>query len=150
MSDADLGLFVQHLGDDECWQLLAATNIGRIGVLVDSAPEVYPMNYAVMGRSVLFRTDEGNKLRGLERSPSVCFEIDDMNADLHTGWSVLVKGTAVELTAPDDLERASALPLELWSIGNKSHWFIIDPSEVTGRRIERISPRGAAGSSRER
>ncbi len=146
MRGDDIGLFVEHLGDDECWRLLESTSVGRIGVLVDSAPEVYPMNYAVMGRSVLFRTDEGNKLRGLDRSPSVCFEIDDMDADLHTGWSVLVKGTAVELIDAEDLDRARAMPLELWSIGNKSHWFAIEPTEVTGRRIGRIAPGDGVGS----
>jgi nitroimidazol reductase NimA-like FMN-containing flavoprotein (pyridoxamine 5'-phosphate oxidase superfamily) len=150
MSGDDAGLFVEHLGDDECWRLLESTSVGRIGVLVDSAPEVYPMNYAVMGRSLLFRTDEGNKLRGLERSPSVCFEIDDMDADRHTGWSVLVKGTAIELTDPGDIDRARSLPLELWSIGNKSHWFTIEPTEATGRRIERIPPGDAVGGSRDR
>jgi hypothetical protein len=53
------------------------------------------------------------------------------------GWSVLVKGRAVELTTPDDLQHASRLPLELWALGEKTHWIRIVPREITGRRIHR-------------
>jgi len=137
VSPAGGGLFVEHLAESECWDLLSSGRVGRIGVLVDSAPEIYPMNYAVSDRAVFFRTDEGSKLRGLERSPSVCFEVDEMQADLRTGWSVLLKGRASELVDPADVDRARALELELWSVGAKSHWFRIDPREVTGRRIDR-------------
>lgn len=138
MTSTEEGLFVEHLSARVCWELLASADIGRIGVLVDSAPEIYPINYAVIDQSVLFRTDEGNKLRGLERSPSVCFEIDDIDPARRTGWSVLVKGRASELREASDLDRARSLGLELWSIGEKSHWFSIHPDEVTGRRIERV------------
>ena len=34
------------------------------------------------------------------------------------------------------LERLQALPLELWSVGAKRHWFVIEPREVTGRRSD--------------
>jgi nitroimidazol reductase NimA-like FMN-containing flavoprotein (pyridoxamine 5'-phosphate oxidase superfamily) len=131
------GLFVEHLTETECWEFLSSGRVGRIGVLVDSAPEIYPMNYAVSDQAVFFRTDDGSKLRGLERSPSVCFEVDEMHVDLRTGWSVLLKGKAFELVDPAEVDRAKALPLELWSVGEKSHWFRIDPREVTGRRIDR-------------
>ena len=90
-------LWVEYLSAQACWELLASTPVGRVGVLVDSAPEVYPVNYAVDGHSVVFRTDPGNKLRGLGRSPSVCFQIDSFDLDQRTGWSVLVKGRAEEV-----------------------------------------------------
>ena len=136
-----------HVPPDTCWELLAAARVGRIGVLVDSAPEVYPVNFVVDGRSIVFRTDPGSKLRGLERSPSVCFEVDGFDFEERTGWSVLVKGRAVEVTDPDELRRVSALPLNLWSFGDKSHWMRVQAAEVTGRRIDRPrdeqSPGGA-------
>lgn len=146
----DDGVYVEHLAEPECWDLLGRSRVGRIGVLVDSAPEIYPMNFAVMEQtSLVFRTDAGSKLRGLERSPSVCFEVDDVHPDLRTGWSVLVKGRAVELLDPDDVDRARRLPLELWTIGDKSRWFRVDPSEVTGRRIERVVRSEHAPASHE-
>lgn len=138
MSRSDGGLFVEHLAERECMELLASAHVGRIGVIVDSAPEIYPINFALTDRAVLFRTDDGNKLRGLERSPSVCFEIDDIDREHHTGWSVLIKGRASELLDEADIDHARSLRLDLWSIGMKSHWFVIHPREVTGRRIAHV------------
>lgn len=34
--------WLEHVNPIECWRLLASTPIGRVGVLVDSAPEIYP------------------------------------------------------------------------------------------------------------
>ena len=62
----------EHLRPAVCWSLLAGERIGRLGVLVDSAPEIYPVNFAVDDETIVFRTDPGSKLRGLVRSPSVC------------------------------------------------------------------------------
>ena len=137
MAVIDGRTWLEHLAPQDCWQQLSLTPVGRIGVLVDSAPEIYPVNFAVDGHTIVFRTDPGNKLRGLDRSPSVCFEADGVNLDERTGWSVLVKGRAVELTTPDDLRKAAELPLRFWALGEKVHWIRIRPTEVTGRRIHR-------------
>ena len=91
----------------------------------------------------MFRTDAGSKLRGLDRSPSVCFEADGIDVHELTGWSVLVKGRAVELHGIDELRHAAELPLRFWAMGDKAHWIRIKPSEVTGRRILKIDGREA-------
>jgi nitroimidazol reductase NimA-like FMN-containing flavoprotein (pyridoxamine 5'-phosphate oxidase superfamily) len=83
----------------------------------------------------VFRTDPGSKLRGLDRSPAVCFEADGVNLDDHTGWSVLVKGRAVEVTGAEEKRRAGELPLEFWALGEKAHWIRIRPTEIAGRKI---------------
>ena len=128
-------LWVEYLSAQTCWELLASTPVGRVGVLVDSAPEVYPVNYAVDGHSVVFRTDPGNKLRGLGRSPSVCFQIDSFDLDQRTGWSVLVKGRAEEVLDSAELHRMAHIGLEYWTFGAKDCWVQIIPAEVSGRRI---------------
>lgn len=46
--------------------------MGRVGVLVDSAPEIYPVNHVVDRQTIVFRTDTGSKLGGLDRSSSPC------------------------------------------------------------------------------
>lgn len=130
-------MWVEHLSTAECWELLALHPVGRVGVLVDSAPEIYPVNHVVDGHTIVFRTDSGSKLRGLDRSPSVCFEADFFNFDEHTGWSVLVKGRAAELTSAEERGRAADLPLRFWDLGEKPHWVRVTPTEVTGRRIHR-------------
>lgn len=127
--------WMQHLDIETCWKLLGGCPVGRIGVLVDGGPEIYPVNHIVDDRSVLFRTDRGSKLHALDRIPVVCFEVDEIDVESRVGWSVLLKGRAETLTAPEELRRVSALPLRYWSIGDKAHWVRIRPIEVTGRRI---------------
>ncbi len=137
MDVIDSRTWLEHLSPPECWKLLAQHPVGRIGVLVDSAPEIYPVNHVVDGRTIVFRTDPGSKLRGLDRSPSVCYEVDGLDLHDQTGWSVLVKGRAVELSSAEELREAAGLPLRFWALGAKPHWIRIVPTEVTGRRIQR-------------
>jgi nitroimidazol reductase NimA-like FMN-containing flavoprotein (pyridoxamine 5'-phosphate oxidase superfamily) len=143
MGVVDGRTWLQHLSVAECWTLLSLSPVGRVGVLVDSAPEIYPVNFVVDQDTILFRTDPGSKLRGLDRSPAVCFEADGLHLDDLTGWSVLVKGRAVELHDVEELQHASSLPLRFWSIGEKAHWIRIKPTEVTGRRIVNPERRSA-------
>jgi uncharacterized protein len=135
MAVIDGRTWLEHLGPDECWRLLASTPVGRIGVLVDSAPEIYPVNHLVDGRSIVFRTSPGSKLRGLDRSPSVCFQVDGIDPDTHTGWSVLVKGRATPLRNADEMGKVADLRLPYWTVGAKAHWVRIVAHQVTGRRI---------------
>ena len=137
MAIIDGRTWLEHLPQRECWDLLASTPVGRIGVLVDSAPEIYPVNHAVDGQTIVFRTERGEKLRGLDRNPSVCFEVDGYDPTTSTGWSVLVKGRAREVTAAEEERRLLALDLRYWSVGPKPRWVRIEPAEVTGRRILR-------------
>lgn len=131
-------VWIEHLDVDDCWMLLSRTPVGRIGVLVDSAPEIYPVNHLVDEATIVFRTDPGGKLRGLNRSPLVSFEVDGADCEGETGWSVLVKGRAAEVDGADELRRLAALPLRYWGVGEKPHWIRIVPAEVTGRRIHRV------------
>ncbi len=129
------GTWVELLSPESCWDLMSTVEVGRLGVLVDSAPEVYPVNFVVVEETVVFRTDEGTKHRGLDRSPSVCFEVDVISDVNHTGWSVMIKGRAVEVTDVARLAFAEALDLHPWSVGTGTQWIRIVPREITGRRI---------------
>lgn len=121
----------------ECWAALADHRVGRVAMLGGHGPEIYPVNYAVDGRSIVFRTERGSKLEGLLRWPSVAFEIDHIDPLERSGWSVLVKGQAREVTAAGELATVRRLVMEVWAIGEKPHWVRIVPDEVTGRRLYR-------------
>lgn len=131
--------WIEHLSTTECWVLVASVEVGRLGVIVDSAPEIYPVNHLVDSDSVVFRTAEGTKLRGLERTPLACFEADHTDIPSKTGWSVLVKGRAVEITDADELRTVRSLARSLWALGEKAHWIRIVPNEITGRRLGRTA-----------
>jgi nitroimidazol reductase NimA-like FMN-containing flavoprotein (pyridoxamine 5'-phosphate oxidase superfamily) len=65
----------------------------------------------------------------------VCFQVDAIDPEDETGWSVLVKGRAAEVVDEGELRRLAELPLRYWSIGEKVHWVRVTAREVTGRRI---------------
>lgn len=129
--------WLEIINPAECWDLLGREEVGRLAVLVDGLPEIYPVNFVLDGHAVLFRTDPGSKLRGLVRSPGVCFEVDGADPATELGWSVMVKGKATELSAATAVVDAGKLPLHYWAHGEKTHWIRIDPFEVSGRRIYR-------------
>jgi hypothetical protein len=45
---------IEQLSDEECWRLLADAPVGRIGVIVDDAPEIYPVNHLVDDAPIVF------------------------------------------------------------------------------------------------
>ena len=118
----------------ECWDLVAGLTLGRLVTSVDGQPEIFPVNYAVQHRTVLFRTAEGTKLVSTAINNRVLFEVDDHN--IAEGWSVIIRGTARSLRTPEeiqDAERAQVLP---WTAYEKSHYVRVIPELVTGRRFQ--------------
>jgi hypothetical protein len=53
---------LETLGRSECLNLLATAQVGRVALVVDGHPEILPVNYALDGDAVLFRTAEGSVL----------------------------------------------------------------------------------------
>ena len=125
---------LESLSREECTTLLAQHRFGRVSVVVDGQPLVFPVNYAYTGSQIVFRTDRGTKLHGAVGN-KVAFEIDGVDATYHDGWSVLVIGTAFEETDPHRLTTLKALPLAPWTAGAKDHWVCIRASAISGRRI---------------
>ena len=128
------------LGEDECWRLLATAEVGRLAVAVGDAPEIFPVNFVVDNRTVLFRTAEGTKLAALTAAIGrrVAFEIDGYEAATGEAWSVVVHGMAEVLDRLNDVYAAQELPLFPWDATPKPVFVRIRPRAVTGRRFVAI------------
>ena len=50
------------LSEEECWRLLMSNDLGRLAIVVDGWPEVFPVNYPSQVGSIVFRTAAGTKL----------------------------------------------------------------------------------------
>ncbi|HLM63097.1 MAG TPA: pyridoxamine 5'-phosphate oxidase family protein [Acidimicrobiales bacterium] len=122
---------------EECWRLLGGAPIGRIGVITRHEPEIYPVNHIVDRETIVFRVGPSDALLGLSMHPRVSFEVDGVDPDRRTGWSVLVKGEAEVHYEPDALRRPTTQPVEPWPDGDRTRWIRILPTEITGRRIRR-------------
>jgi nitroimidazol reductase NimA-like FMN-containing flavoprotein (pyridoxamine 5'-phosphate oxidase superfamily) len=126
---------LEVLGRDECLRLLGTATLGRIGVTSGALPTVLPINFRFDGRQILFRTGVGTKLDAATQNAVVAFEVDEIDAIAHTGWSVVVRGVARELTDPDELVEAQRPPLARWAPGENHRVVSISPEIVSGRRI---------------
>lgn len=120
----------------ECLRLLSTRTVGRLAFAVGDQPLVLPVNYAVEGDVVVFRTGEGTKL-DFAPSAKVAFEVDDIHEETLSGWSVVVQGVAHEMTDDDDWFVASLRTptLRTWVPAAAEHWVRIVPSHISGRRL---------------
>jgi uncharacterized protein len=84
----------QELAKGECFELLAREQLGRVAVVDDCGPVVFPVNFVLDRHMVVFRADEGTKLDAAARGGRVAFEIDGTDTTAYTGWSVVVRGEA--------------------------------------------------------
>jgi nitroimidazol reductase NimA-like FMN-containing flavoprotein (pyridoxamine 5'-phosphate oxidase superfamily) len=125
----------QELTKQECFGLLAGQHLGRVVLVDDRGPIALPVNFVVDQHTVVFRSDEGSKLEVASRGARIAFEVDGADAVTRTGWSVLVRGEATEVTDPAELARLRQLPLYPWAPGPKDRYVRILPTVLTGRRI---------------
>jgi uncharacterized protein len=96
---------------------------------------VFPVNFVLDRQMVVFRTDAGTKLDAACHGSRVAFEIDGTDTAARTGWSVLVRGEAIEVTDPAELARLRKRRLDPWAPGDKAQFVRILPAALTGRRI---------------
>lgn len=128
---------IRSLTPEECWHRLAnhPARIGRVGIGGPS-PDILPVNYAVDGHSVVFRTGEGKKLNAVGRGERVVFEVDDVDARWRTGWSVVLRGFAEHVTDLRQQARLHELPLQPWDPSGKTNFVRITTHAISGREIE--------------
>jgi hypothetical protein len=94
----------------------------------------FPVNFELVGRSIVFRTGRGTKLDAAVRLAVVAFEVDQFDALYHTGWSVLAIGQARDVTDNVDLI-ADDTRVRPWAGGERRHYVAVEAELVSGRRI---------------
>jgi uncharacterized protein len=126
---------LEVLGRDESLRLLSTAVLGRIAITSGALPTVLPVNFRWDGRRILFRTGVGTKLSAATSHAVVAFEVDEIDVESETGWSVVVTGMAEEVVDPAELAEARTLPLVRWAPGPDSRIVALSPDLVSGRRI---------------
>jgi uncharacterized protein len=130
LSDGEAGTSMGHAA---CMALLGVGGVGRVAVSIGAVPAVFPVRYAMLEGEVVFRTAGGTSLDGAVRNAVIAFEVDDLDPWHLGGWSVLLVGTADEITDDTMRARAEALPLPAAS-GPRDHVMAIRPELISGRR----------------
>jgi uncharacterized protein len=135
MREVDARTRIQVMDRDECLAAVSGEHVGRLAVVHGNSPMIYPVNFALDGEDIVFRSDDGPKVSSGMRSP-VCFEVDHLNARTHEGWSVVMVGRLEEALPhhPQAWQRILDKPIESWA-GEKHHVFRIVADRITGRRV---------------
>jgi hypothetical protein len=123
------------LDEHASFERLRNSEVGRLAVIVDGRPEIFPLNFAVDHGTVVFRTAAGTKLDAIGDGADVAFEVDGYDAERGEAWSVVIKGCATEVL--DAYERFDAvdLPLFPWNAAPKPRFVRIVPDQTSGRQF---------------
>lgn len=127
------------LSPQECLDLLELGGVGRVGFTSAEGVVIVPVNFAVAGMTVFFRTGPDTQLAA-RADAAVSFEADHLDESRREGWSVLVQGHARKVTEEDEVRRLEhGAQLEPWAGGARDVYVRITPTRISGRRIQRAS-----------
>jgi nitroimidazol reductase NimA-like FMN-containing flavoprotein (pyridoxamine 5'-phosphate oxidase superfamily) len=141
------------LSAEECYRLLATQQIGRLGVNAEHYPLIFPVNYALDREVIVMRMSDGTKLAAASHA-NVTFEVDEIDQRTRSGWSVLVRGLAEEVTSAhraDLIARTEATDVAPWAPGEHGHWICRRAADVVraahgkSRRCSRRQRGGTPG-----
>lgn len=126
----------EALDVETCMRLLERGSFGRIAHCSDDRVEILPVNYVFFEGSVVIRTGFGDRLDQLADGPPASFQVDEIDHEDGTGWSVVVQGTTEEVSDPGELARLRELDIDPWAPGDRDHFVRVLPSRITGRRLQ--------------
>jgi nitroimidazol reductase NimA-like FMN-containing flavoprotein (pyridoxamine 5'-phosphate oxidase superfamily) len=128
---------LEKLGEAEALALVATVPIGRVAYSRFAMPAVHVVNFALDGRDVIFRTRKGAKFGAAVADTVVAFEVDRIDEQTHSGWTVTLLGRSRLVTAPAEQDRLATLGITPWAPGDRDWYVRINTQTVTGRRIRR-------------
>jgi nitroimidazol reductase NimA-like FMN-containing flavoprotein (pyridoxamine 5'-phosphate oxidase superfamily) len=120
----------------ECEERLARHSAGRVAWNAPDGPVVLPVSYQLHLGRISFRTSPYGALSRLAEPTNVAFEVDEIDTEAGTGWSVLVRGRAQAVTSSHELSSLwrleGAVP---WATGSRNLFVVIEPRTTTGRLL---------------
>ncbi|MEV0189618.1 pyridoxamine 5'-phosphate oxidase family protein [Kitasatospora purpeofusca] len=134
---ADARVRLEELSPATCWSMLCPGGVGRVVLSAPRGLVALPVNYRVLDATIVFRTTSDGTLAKAGGS-EVAFEVDRLDEDFATGWSVLVNGL-VRVVRDEEAERwlgrhADPAP---WPGGDRETWMRILPTGISGRTVRR-------------
>lgn len=119
--------YFSRLDADECWALIAECEVGRVAWASSEGISVVPVNFRVVDGVIVFHTTPESFLAALEQSTDVAFQVDEIDPETATGWTVLVRGTS----GPAD----GGVTSISWLEGGLALGLAITASSIAGRVV---------------
>ncbi len=119
-----------------CAELLTTQEVGRVAVNTADGPRIVPVNFAVFDDSIVFRTTPYSVLGTHSWNSPMAFEVDRIDPEQRTGWSVVATGRGSVVEDNVELRRIQSAPQPTpWAGGQRWLFVRLRWDDLTGRRI---------------
>jgi transcriptional regulator with XRE-family HTH domain len=125
---------LEEMREEESRSLLAAGGVGRVAFELAGQLNVVPVNFELYKGLLVFRTSATTAVARYGAG-QVAFEVDRIDEAMREGWSIMVSGTARQAAGEELQQLRSALTVEPWAGGDREVYIVIEPEQVSGRRI---------------
>lgn len=127
---------LREMTAEECVELMAAGVVGRAAICTPEGPHVVPVNYAVDGDSIVFRTTPYSVLGTYAWAGDIAFEVDHIDPAARQGWSVVARGHGEMVEDIEEIEEIRwAHDPKPWADGPRPLFVRLRWRELSGRRI---------------
>ena len=125
-----------ELSYEECHELLSGGVVGRVAISTPIGPQIVPVNYSVVGDSVVFRTMPYSVLGTYGCNTRLAFEVDHIDYEHQRGWSVVATGRGAMVEDPNEMTEIQAVwNPRPWADGSRSFYMRLRWDDLTGRRL---------------
>jgi nitroimidazol reductase NimA-like FMN-containing flavoprotein (pyridoxamine 5'-phosphate oxidase superfamily) len=125
---------LETLSQQDSVALLSTIPVGRVVFTVGALPAIVPVAFAVHDGAVVMRTSPESRLAKAAPGGVLAFEIDDIDAETRTGWSVVVMGVATVVVDPEARAAIDGV-VEAFAPGQRDVYIRLPLTVVTGRRV---------------
>lgn len=138
---------MSHLRDldrEVCLQLMTRATLGRLALSTPEGPHIIPVGYALVGETVAVRTSAYSVLGTSARAALVAFQVDQVDEESRSGWSVMVRGRCYVETDSQELARVQEALGDPWVAGARTLYLRLPLEHVTGRVLgspDDVAPR---------
>jgi uncharacterized protein len=127
---------MSELTRSECLELLGSRSVGRVALVTDHGLTILPVSFVVHDGAIVFRTLPYGVIAATAPGAEVAFEVDDLDEEARSGWSVVANGVCRRVEDPAEVRalRAEGDP-QPWAEGQRTLYLRIDEPALTGRRL---------------
>jgi len=119
----------------ECLGLLGGGVVGRVALSTPLGPRIVPVNYAMHGSAIVFRTTPYSELGSYGPRSEAAFEIDHLDYEHQQGWSVVALGRLEEMSPEEVDDLREFWEPRPWAAGHRNFFLKLVWRELSGRRI---------------
>lgn len=132
---------IRVLDEQQSYELLTTTTIGRVGFVHEGRVQIFPVNFVVSGHDLLLRTAPEGVLGTLTQEPAdVSFEVDYHDPLGSTAWSVLMHGSLSRVS--EEKVPGARARVDPWADSDRDLPLTFRVEKITGRSVRRDQTHG--------